>query len=169
MGLWSYSPGSFFFKFLSFAIRQPCHLVDDGRHFALIILNECDLRAIDFQEEICFRFRIKIQSEAIEASGTLPDQMISISPDGHPGSKAKDVIWDHFILASTGVEKFCVQLDRCVLCWRLCQRSYTCGFQALEWRATDEDGHGDVALQPGPAAGRNPADENSHDHGGRKK
>jgi len=48
-------------KFLSFAIRQPRHLVDYRRHFAFIILNECQLRGIDFDEEICFRFGINIQ------------------------------------------------------------------------------------------------------------
>ena len=53
---------SFAFKFLSLAIRQPRHMVDYRHHFAFIILNECHLRAIDFEEEICFRFGIKIQS-----------------------------------------------------------------------------------------------------------
>jgi hypothetical protein len=53
---------SFVFKFLPLAIRQPRHMVDYRHHFAFIILNECHLRAIDFEEEICFRFGIKIQS-----------------------------------------------------------------------------------------------------------
>lgn len=36
--------------------------MDYRRPFAFIILNECQLRAIDLEEEICFRFGIKIQS-----------------------------------------------------------------------------------------------------------
>jgi len=52
---------SFVFKFLSFAIRQPREMVDYRRHFAFIILNEGQLRVIDFEEEICFRFGINIQ------------------------------------------------------------------------------------------------------------
>ena len=36
-------------------------MVDYRRHLACIIFNECQLRTIDFDEEICFRFGINIQ------------------------------------------------------------------------------------------------------------
>ena len=67
---------SFAFKFLSLAIRQirPRLMVNYRHHFAFIILNECHLRAIDFEEEICFRFGIKIQSTwGCVSSKSLPD------------------------------------------------------------------------------------------------
>src|SRR4030095_5356220 len=73
MKLWPIAR-SFILKFLSFAIRQPRHMVDDPYHFALIILNEGHLRAIDLEEEIGFRFGIKIQSTAqCISSESLPD------------------------------------------------------------------------------------------------
>src|SRR5258708_6897526 len=89
--------------------------------------------------------------------------MISISPNSHLQSSEKHVIWRKFVLAHTGVEKLCLQLDGYMRCWRL--RSPSWRLQALEGGATHEDGHGDVALQPGPAAGRTPADDNSRDQG----
>src|SRR5262245_25616279 len=92
--------------------------------------------------------------------------MISIWPDSHLRSNAKHVIWRNFIFADTGIEKFCVQLDGHMRCPRWRSRSWQ--FQTLEGSATQEDGHGDVALQPGPAAGRKPANEDSRDQGGRQ-
>src|SRR5271166_5039774 len=92
--------------------------------------------------------------------------MISISPNGHLGSSAKHVIWRNFIFADTGIEKFCVQFDDVMLFRPFRSRSWQ--LQALEGGATHEDGHGDVALQPGPAAGRNPADDSSRDQGRRE-
>src|SRR5437773_1741498 len=92
--------------------------------------------------------------------------MISISPNSHLRSNAKHVIRRNFIFADTGIEKFCIQFDDVMLFRPFRSRSWQ--LQALEGDATQEDGHGDVALQPGPAASRNPADDNSHDQGGRK-
>src|SRR5881397_1722720 len=92
--------------------------------------------------------------------------MISLSPNSHLRSNAKHVIRRNFIFADTVIEKFCVQFDDIMRCGRLRSRSWQ--LQALERGATQEDGHGDVALQPGPAARRNPADDNSCDQGGRK-
>src|SRR5436190_13065631 len=92
--------------------------------------------------------------------------MISISPNGHLRSSAKHIIWCNFIFADTGIEKFCVQLNRYMRCRRWRSRSWQ--FQTLEGGATQEDSHSDVALQPGPAASRKPADDKSHDQGGRK-
>jgi hypothetical protein len=55
---------SFIFKFLSLEIEvpQPRQRVSYRHHFAFIILNECHLRAVVFEEEICFRFGMKIRS-----------------------------------------------------------------------------------------------------------
>src|SRR6266498_5393501 len=87
--------------------------------------------------------------------------MISISPNSHLRSSAKHVIRHNFVFADTGIEKLGVQLDGCMRYPRLSSRSWQ--FQTLEGSAAQEDGHGDVALQPGPAAGRKPADDNSSD------
>src|SRR4029434_6741129 len=89
--------------------------------------------------------------------------MISISRNSHFRSSAKHVIWRNFIFADTGIEKLCVQLDDGMPFRPFRSRSRQ--LQALEGDATHEDGHGYVALQPGPAAGRNPADDSSRDQG----
>src|SRR3954463_6173280 len=92
--------------------------------------------------------------------------MISISPNSHLRPSAKHVIWHNFIFADTGIEKLCVQLDRSMRSRRLRSRSWQ--FQTLEGGETEEDGHSDVALEPGPAAGRKPADDNSCNQGGHR-
>src|SRR5688500_4167486 len=93
--------------------------------------------------------------------------MTSISLDSHLRSRAKDVIWHNGVFADAGIEKFRVQLDGSMRCWLRCLRlrSRSRRLQALERSETDEDGHRDVALEPGSAAGRNPADDNSQDQG----
>src|SRR6516162_6170210 len=93
---------SFAFQFLSLAIRHPWLMAVYRHHFAFIILTKCHLRIRLFEEKTCFRFGIEIQS----ARKTLPDQMISVSPDGHLRFSAIDVVWHHFIFADTGIKKF---------------------------------------------------------------
>src|SRR6266498_3984003 len=93
--------------------------------------------------------------------------MISVSPNGHLRSSAKHIIWRNFIFADTGIEGLCVQLDDVMLFHHF--RSHSWQLQTLEWDAAQEDGHGDVTLQPGPATGRKPADDKSHHQGRRKE
>src|ERR1041384_12133 len=89
--------------------------------------------------------------------------MISLSPNRHLRSNAKHVIRRYLIFADTGIEKLCVELNGCMRYWRL--RSRSGQLQKLEGSATQEKGHGDVALQPGPAARRKPGDDHSRDQG----
>ena len=104
---------SFVFKFLSLAVRQPRDTVDDRCHFSLVILEEGQLRAIDLEEEICFRFgkHIEFTPTAVLAQG-LPDQLISLSPDCQVNSSRKRGVRRKFVLADTSIKKFCVQLDK---------------------------------------------------------
>jgi hypothetical protein len=77
-------------------MRQPRHMVDYRRHFAFVVLNEFQLRAIDFEEEICFRFWLHIEFAlaAVIAHG-LPSQLISLSPDCQFNSSGKEspIVW----------------------------------------------------------------------------
>ena len=79
-------------------------MVDYRRRFAFIILNEGHLRAIDFEEEMCFRFGINLEiaSAAVLAQG-LPDQLISLSPDCQLDSSGKRGVRRKFVLAGTGI------------------------------------------------------------------
>ena len=87
-------------------------MVDYRRHFSLVIFDEGQLRAIDRAEEIRFRFGIKIESAPENAhSPGLSNQLISLSPDRQLHSSAKHVVRRKFVLADTGIVKFCIQLD----------------------------------------------------------
>jgi hypothetical protein len=46
-------------QFLSLHIRPSLHMVDDSRHRSLVILDEVQLRPIELNEEMGFRFGIK--------------------------------------------------------------------------------------------------------------
>src|SRR6185436_7049594 len=157
---------SFALKSPRFAIRQPqpqsLQMVEDRRRFALIILNErdCPWHETAVVKEIGFRFGIKLQNVPWRAfCNGFPDEMISLSPNRHLRSNAKHVIGHYLIFADTGIQKPCVQLDGCTRCRRLRSRSRQ--LQKLEGSAPQEDGHGDVALQPGPATRRKPGDDHS--------
>ena len=87
-------------------------MVDDSRHLSFVVLDEGQLSTIDLEEEICFRFRIQIDS-ALEnvLTPSLPDQLISFSPDRDFCSSGKHGVRRKFVVANTGIQKFCVQLD----------------------------------------------------------
>ena len=100
------------FEFLSLAIRQPRHMVDYSRHFSFVILNEGQLRAIELDEEIRFRFGINIESASADVLAPgLPDQLISFPPDRQFDSSGKRGVRRKFVVADTGIKKFRVQLD----------------------------------------------------------
>ena len=87
-------------------------MMDHTRHFSFVILNERQLRTIELEEEICFRFGINIKSawDGVLAP-CLPDQLISFSPDRQLVSSGKPGVRRIVVVPDTGIKKFCVQFD----------------------------------------------------------
>ena len=115
------------------------------------------MRVFGRDEKIRFRFRVNFHGGV----AFIFRQLIALPPDRHLPFKQICVVRRKFVFAHTGVEKLCVQFDRHMRCQRFRSRSRQ--FQTLEGDATQEDDHGDVALQPGPAARRKQPGERNGD------
>jgi hypothetical protein len=87
-------------------------MTNDSRHFSFVILDEGQLRTIDLDEEIHFRFGIHIENALEDVLvPDLPDQLISFSSDRQFHSSGRHGVRRKFVVADTGIKKFCVQLD----------------------------------------------------------
>ena len=90
---------------------QPRNTADYCRHFPSVTLDEGVL-VIDLAEKIRFRFGIHIESALEDVlAPSLPDQLISLPPDRQFDSRGIRGVRRNFVVADTGVKKFCVQLD----------------------------------------------------------
>src|ERR1700722_5436189 len=132
--------------------------MDYTRHFSGGVSDEGQLRAIDLEEEIRFRFRKNLVFTLKRTgAGCLQKHPVLAPPNRQLCSPAKNIVRRKFVLAGTGIAEFRFQFDEDM--WF--------GHFGGKWgkmhlkkeAATDDNRHGDVALKPGATAGSQPAED----------